>query len=160
MAEIIELCEKLIDRGIAYAADGNVWFDVTNADYGKLSNRRSRIRKRACGNSKAPARRSRRLRPLESGQARRAHVGFPWGKGRPGWHIECSAMSMKYLGETFDMHGGGMDLMFPHHENELAQSECCHNAPMVLYWAHNGLLRAAPPPPKSAAAPKNPPPPI
>jgi cysteinyl-tRNA synthetase len=66
----------------------------------------------------------------------------PWGKGRPGWHIECSAMSKKLLGETFDIHGGGLDLVFPHHENEIAQSECCHGKPMVTYWAHNGLLRA------------------
>jgi cysteinyl-tRNA synthetase len=66
----------------------------------------------------------------------------PWGAGRPGWHIECSAMSKKILGETFDIHGGGLDLVFPHHENEIAQSECCHGKPMVRYWAHNGLLRA------------------
>src|SRR6185503_5340484 len=66
----------------------------------------------------------------------------PWGNGRPGWHIECSAMSKKLLGETFDIHGGGLDLIFPHHENEIAQSECCHHKPMVTYWAHNGLLRA------------------
>ena len=66
----------------------------------------------------------------------------PWGNGRPGWHIECSAMSRKLLGETFDIHGGGLDLIFPHHENEIAQSECCHDKPMVTYWAHNGLLRA------------------
>src|SRR6187455_985696 len=66
----------------------------------------------------------------------------PWAKGRPGWHIECSAMSKKLLGDTFDIHGGGLDLVFPHHENEIAQSECCHQQPMVLYWAHNGLLRA------------------
>ncbi len=72
----------------------------------------------------------------------------PWGTGRPGWHIECSAMSKKILGETFDIHGGGLDLVFPHHENEIAQSECCHGKPMVKYWAHNGLLR------KDAAAGK------
>src|SRR5262244_1131109 len=63
----------------------------------------------------------------------------PWGKGRPGWHIECSAMSMKLLGETFDMHGGGMDLLFPHHENELAQSESATGKPFAKYWMHNGL---------------------
>ena len=67
----------------------------------------------------------------------------PWGQGRPGWHIECSAMSRRLLGETFDIHGGGLDLIFPHHENEIAQSECCHGKPMVKYWMHNGLLRAA-----------------
>jgi cysteinyl-tRNA synthetase len=67
----------------------------------------------------------------------------PWGPGRPGWHIECSAMSRRILGETFDIHGGGLDLVFPHHENEIAQSECCHGRPMVKYWMHNGLMRAA-----------------
>src|SRR4029079_3875369 len=65
----------------------------------------------------------------------------PWGKGRPGWHIECSAMSMKYLGQTFDMHGGGMDLLFPHHENELAQSESASGQKFVKYWLHNGLTK-------------------
>ena len=67
----------------------------------------------------------------------------PWGEGRPGWHIECSAMSRKILGETFDMHGGGLDLVFPHHENEIAQSECCHGKPQAKYWLHNGLMQAA-----------------
>ena len=67
----------------------------------------------------------------------------PWGKGRPGWHIECSAMSRRILGETFDIHGGGLDLVFPHHENEIAQSECCHGKPQAKYWLHNGLMQAA-----------------
>ena len=67
----------------------------------------------------------------------------PWGPGRPGWHIECSAMSRSLLGETFDIHGGGLDLMFPHHENEIAQSECCHGKPMAKYWMHNGLMQAS-----------------
>ncbi len=67
----------------------------------------------------------------------------PWGNGRPGWHIECSAMSRKLLGESFDIHGGGLDLMFPHHENEIAQSECCHGRPMAKYWMHNGLMQAS-----------------
>ena len=67
----------------------------------------------------------------------------PWGKGRPGWHIECSAMSRKLLGETFDIHGGGLDLVFPHHENEIAQSECCHGKPLAKYWMHNGLMQAS-----------------
>ena len=67
----------------------------------------------------------------------------PWGKGRPGWHIECSAMSRKILGETFDIHGGGLDLVFPHHENEIAQSECCHGKPLAKYWMHNGLMQAS-----------------
>ena len=67
----------------------------------------------------------------------------PWGKGRPGWHIECSAMSRRILGETFDIHGGGLDLVFPHHENEIAQSECCHGKPLAKYWMHNGLMQAS-----------------
>ena len=67
----------------------------------------------------------------------------PWGKGRPGWHIECSAMSRRILGETFDIHGGGLDLVFPHHENEIAQSECAHGKPQAKYWLHNGLMQAA-----------------
>ena len=67
----------------------------------------------------------------------------PWGPGRPGWHIECSAMSRSLLGETFDIHGGGLDLVFPHHENEIAQSECCHGKPMAKYWMHNGLMQAS-----------------
>ena len=67
----------------------------------------------------------------------------PWGKGRPGWHIECSAMSRRILGETFDIHGGGLDLIFPHHENEIAQSECAHGKPQAKYWLHNGLMQAA-----------------
>ena len=67
----------------------------------------------------------------------------PWGPGRPGWHIECSAMSRTLLGETFDIHGGGLDLVFPHHENEIAQSECCHGRPMAKYWMHNGLMQAS-----------------
>ena len=67
----------------------------------------------------------------------------PWGPGRPGWHIECSAMSRRLLGQTFDIHGGGLDLVFPHHENEIAQSECCHGQPMAKYWLHNGLMQAS-----------------
>src|SRR5205823_10422822 len=125
IGEIIGMCETLIAKNHAYVADGNVWFDVTSdPDYGKLSHRK--VEEQESG-----------LRALE-GAGKRNPADFalwksakpgepawdsPWGQGRPGWHIECSAMSMKYLGETFDMHGGGMDLMFPHHENELAQSE-------------------------------------
>jgi cysteinyl-tRNA synthetase len=143
MPEIIDLTRRLIDAGFAYAADGNVWFDVTkDADYGKLSNRK--VEEQESG-----------TRALE-GQGKRNPADFalwksakpgepkwdsPWGAGRPGWHIECSAMSMKYLGETFDMHGGGMDLMFPHHENELAQSESATGKPFARFWLHNGLTR-------------------
>ncbi len=143
MGEIIAMCQKLVELGFAYAAAGNLWFDVTkDSDYGKLSNRK--LEEQESG-----------TRALE-GQGKRNPADFalwksakpgepawdsPWGKGRPGWHIECSAMSSKYLGETFDLHGGGMDLMFPHHENELAQSESASGKQFVKYWLHNGLTR-------------------
>jgi cysteinyl-tRNA synthetase len=143
IAEIIDVCQALIENGFAYATNGNVWFDVTrDGDYGKLSHRK--VEEQASG-----------LRDLE-GQGKRHPADFalwkaakpgepqwdsPWGPGRPGWHIECSAMSMKYLGPSFDVHGGGMDLMFPHHENELAQSESATGQPFVRYWLHNGLTR-------------------
>jgi cysteinyl-tRNA synthetase len=143
MAEIVELSQRLIAAGFAYAAGGNVWFDVAkDPDYGKLSNRK--VEDQEAG-----------LRELE-GQGKKNAADFalwksakpgepawdsPWGKGRPGWHIECSAMSQKYLGETLDIHGGGMDLMFPHHENELAQSESATGKPLAKYWMHNGLTR-------------------
>jgi cysteinyl-tRNA synthetase len=143
IGEIIELTQMLVNHGTAYAVGGNVWFDVTkDPDYGKLSHRR--VEEQASG-----------LRDLE-GEGKRHPADFalwksakpgepawdsPWGQGRPGWHIECSAMSMKYLGATFDIHGGGMDLMFPHHENELAQSESATGQPFVRYWLHNGLTR-------------------
>ena len=143
MPEIIELCKKLIAKGIAYAADGNVWFDVTkDADYGKLSNRRvedqeSGLRQLEGSGKKNPA----DFALWKAGKPGEPSWDSPWGKGRPGWHIECSAMSMKYLGETFDMHGGGMDLLFPHHENELAQSESASGKTFVKYWMHNGLTK-------------------
>ena len=102
----------------------------------------SRIRNRDFANSKDPGKRN----PADFALWKAAKPGepswdSPWGKGRPGWHIECSAMSMKYLGETFDMHGGGMDLMFPHHENELAQSESATGKPFAKFWMHNGLTK-------------------
>src|SRR5256714_797223 len=143
MGEIIDLCKRLIDKGAAYAADGNVWFDVTkDPDYGKLSNRRvedqeSGLRQLEGSGKKNPA----DFALWKAAKAGEPSWDSPWGKGRPGWHIECSAMSMKYLGETFDIHGGGLDLMFPHHENELAQSECCTGKKFCRYWLHNGLMQ-------------------
>jgi cysteinyl-tRNA synthetase len=143
MPEIIEMCATLIEKGSAYAAGGGVWFDVTrDTDYGKLSHRS--IEEQEAG-----------TRDLE-GSGKRNHADFalwkaakpgepswesPWGPGRPGWHIECSAMSRKHLGVTLDIHGGGMDLLFPHHENELAQSESASGQPFVRFWLHNGLTR-------------------
>jgi cysteinyl-tRNA synthetase len=143
IGEIIAMCQKLIERGFAYASDGNVWFDVAkDADYGKLTHRRPDEQESGTRTLEGSGKRS----PADFSLWKAAKPGepmweSPWGPGRPGWHIECSAMSSKYLGETFDIHGGGMDLMFPHHENELAQSECCHGKPFVKYWMHNGLTR-------------------
>jgi cysteinyl-tRNA synthetase len=143
MPEIIRMCQTLIDKGFAYAADGNVWFDVVkDQDYGKLSHRRPEEQESGARSLEGSGKRS----PADFAVWKAAKPGepmwdSPWGRGRPGWHIECSAMSSKYLGETFDIHGGGMDLMFPHHENELAQSESATGKTFVKYWLHNGLTR-------------------
>jgi cysteinyl-tRNA synthetase len=143
ISDIIEMCEKLIAGGTAYAADGNVWFDVTkDSDYGKLSNRR--LEDQEAGNRELEG--SGKKNAADFALWKSAKPGepawdSPWGRGRPGWHIECSAMSMKYLGPTFDIHGGGLDLMFPHHENELAQSECVTGQPFARFWMHNGLTK-------------------
>ncbi|MFA5864751.1 MAG: cysteine--tRNA ligase [Phycisphaerae bacterium] len=142
--EIIALIQRLIEKDVAYAVKGDVYFDVSKFPaYGKLSNRS--VEEQEAGK-----------RDLKSSDDKRHSWDFalwkaakpgepawesPWGKGRPGWHIECSAMSMKYFGETFDIHGGGMDLIFPHHENEIAQSEAATGKPFVKYWLHNGLTR-------------------
>ncbi|CAN5393024.1 cysteine--tRNA ligase [soil metagenome] len=141
--EIIEMCQTLIARGHAYASDGNVWFDVTkDPDYGKLSHRRPEDQESGTRDLAGSGKRS----PADFALWKAAKPGepqweSPFGAGRPGWHIECSAMSMKYLGETLDMHGGGMDLLFPHHENELAQSESATGKPFAKFWLHNGLTR-------------------
>jgi cysteinyl-tRNA synthetase len=143
MAEIVDICKKLIDQNQAYAADGNVWFDVaSDADYGKLSHRE--VKEQESGTRTLEG--SGKRHPADFALWKTAKPGepawdSPWGKGRPGWHIECSAMSMKYLGNTFDIHGGGLDLLFPHHENELAQSESFSGQPFVKYWLHNGLTK-------------------
>jgi cysteinyl-tRNA synthetase len=143
MEEIIAMIEKLIAKNFAYAASGNVWFDVTrDEDYGKLSHRRTEDAEAGNRDLQGSGKRS----PADFALWKAAKPGepkwdSPWGPGRPGWHIECSAMSMKYLGEKLDIHGGGMDLLFPHHENELAQSECATGQTFVKYWLHNGLTR-------------------
>jgi cysteinyl-tRNA synthetase len=143
IGDIIELCKRLIAKGAAYATDGNVWFDVTkDPDYGKLSNRRAEDQESGLRDLEGSGKRN----PVDFALWKSAKPGepswdSPWGKGRPGWHIECSAMAMKYLGETFDMHGGGMDLLFPHHENELAQSESATGKPFAKFWMHNGLTK-------------------
>ncbi len=141
---IIQLTQRLIDRGFAYASGGDVYFEVSkDSQYGKLS-RRSLESMQGEGGDMAERKRSPADFALwKSGEAGEPAWDSPWGKGRPGWHIECSAMSHGILGETFDIHGGGLDLIFPHHENEIAQSECCHGKPQAKYWLHNGLMQAA-----------------
>ena len=142
--EIINMTKGLIEKEYAYAVGGNVYFRVGKlSDYGKLSNR-------SLKQMMAGAR-------VEVGEAKEDPMDFvlwkaakpnepmwdsPWGKGRPGWHIECSAMSIKFLGEQIDIHGGGQDVVFPHHENEIAQSESfTGKKPFVKYWMHNGLMQ-------------------
>jgi len=142
--KILEIVKGLVDKGYAYEANGSVYFRVRNVDdYGKLSHR-------TLDSMMSGAR-------IEPGEEKEHPMDFvlwkaskpgepswdsPWGPGRPGWHIECSAMSMKYLGETLDIHGGGQDLIFPHHENETAQSESfTGKKPFVKYWLHNGLVQ-------------------
>jgi cysteinyl-tRNA synthetase len=139
MSEIIDLIERLLEHGHAYVASGNVWFSVqTFPDYGRLSGQKVE-----------------ELRSADAAEGKRDPADFalwktakpgepawdsPWGPGRPGWHIECSAMARHCLGETIDIHGGGMDLVFPHHENEVAQSECGTGKRYANVWMHNGLL--------------------
>jgi len=141
---IITFIEGLIGKGMAYASDGDVYFDVTrDADYGKLTNR-SVEQTQGEGGSTAERKRS----AADFALWKKAKPGepaweSPWGPGRPGWHIECSAMSKAILGPHFDIHGGGLDLVFPHHENEIAQSESLHDCPMATFWMHNGLMQAA-----------------
>ncbi|MCA9205891.1 MAG: cysteine--tRNA ligase [Planctomycetales bacterium] len=144
MDEIIRFIEDLVDRGFAYEAGGDVFFDVAkDAEYGKLSNRRADEQQGEGGGAAAKKRSPGDFALWKSAKPGEPKWSSPWGDGRPGWHIECSAMSRRILGQTFDIHGGGLDLVFPHHENEVAQSECCHGAPMAKYWLHNGLMRAA-----------------
>ncbi len=142
VGEMIALVELLIDSGHAYKSDGDVYFAVRSfPSYGKLS--RHNVDDLRSGERIEPDERKRD--PLDFALWKAAKPGepewdSPWGKGRPGWHIECSAMSSKYLGQPFDIHTGGSDLIFPHHENEIAQSEAAHGIPMANYWLHNGML--------------------
>src|SRR5436190_4725371 len=143
IAEIIQICTQLIEKNHAYAVDGNVYFDVkSDPDYGKLSHRKVEEQESGLRDVEGAGKRN----PADFALWKSAKPGeptwdSPWGKGRPGWHIECSAMSMKYLGETFYFHGGGLDLLFPHHENELAQSESATGKAFAKFWLHNGLTR-------------------
>ena len=142
MPQIVALVEKLIDRGMAYASEGDVYYAVEKFEgYGKLS-------KRTLEDMQAGARveiSTKKRHPMDFALWKAAKPGepswdSPWGKGRPGWHIECSAMAMHAHGECLDLHGGGPDLIFPHHENEIAQSEGATGTPFAHYWAHNGFV--------------------
>lgn len=145
--EIIEMVEQLVEKGHAYVGDDGVYFEIDTAPekFGQLTGQTLDMVRAGAGG-----------RVTETGSSKRDHRDFalwklaksgepywesPWGEGRPGWHIECSAMSLKHLGETFDIHGGGSDLLFPHHEAEIFQSECCLGIePVVKYWIHNGMI--------------------
>ena len=142
MQDIIDFVAGLEKKGYAYEVDGDVYFAVSKfKEYGKLS-------KRSLEDMQAGARidvDERKNHPGDFALWKKAKPGepsweSPWGAGRPGWHIECSTMSTKFLGKSFDIHAGGLDLIFPHHENEIAQSETLHDAPMAKYWLHNGFI--------------------
>ncbi len=140
--EMIELIEKLIEKGYAYVVDGDVFYDVSKFDdYGKLSGNKAEALMMGARIEINPKKRNPADFALwKSRKPGEPYWHSPWGPGRPGWHIECSAMSMKYLGETFDIHAGGKDLIFPHHENEIAQSEAVTGKPLAKYWLHNEWL--------------------
>lgn len=145
IAEMIAMIETLIERGHAYAAEGHVLFAVaSDADYGCLSRRNRDEMIAGARVDVAPYKKDPAdfvlWKPASEEDDTSSVFDSPWGKGRPGWHIECSAMSSKYLGDTFDIHGGGADLMFPHHENEIAQSTCANDGKFARYWVHNGFL--------------------
>ncbi len=142
IGEIIKFIKTLVDKGCAYESGGDVYFSTKSFDeYGKLS-------RQPLDDLELGARidiDERKREPMDFALWKKAKEGepfwnSPWSEGRPGWHIECSAMSRRYLGETFDIHAGGQDLIFPHHENEIAQSECANGAPFARYWMHNGYI--------------------
>jgi cysteinyl-tRNA synthetase len=142
IGEMIGLIERLVARGVAYVVDGDVYFEVRRfADYGKLSGKN--LDDLIAGARVEVDERKRDPRDFalwKSTKPGEPSWPSPWGPGRPGWHIECSAMSMKYLGESFDLHGGGDDLIFPHHECEIAQSEAATGVRFARYWVHNGMV--------------------
>jgi cysteinyl-tRNA synthetase len=147
--EIQDLISDLERKGFAYAVDGDVYFRVRkDDDYGKLSKRNLDDLRAGAGErvEAADADQIKKEDPFDFALWKAAKPGepfweSPWGNGRPGWHIECSAMIQKQLGETIDIHCGGGDLVFPHHENEIAQSECAHDRPLSTYWMHNGMVK-------------------
>ncbi len=142
IAQMITMIETLIAKGHAYAAEGHVLFEVGSmADYGQLSRRSMDEMIAGARVEVAPYKKNPGDFVLwKPSSPDLPGWDSPWGRGRPGWHIECSAMSGQYLGKTFDIHGGGQDLVFPHHENEIAQSQCANGVPFARYWMHNGYL--------------------
>jgi len=140
--EIIDLVQILMDKGYAYQIGGDIYYNVARfKDYGKLSGNKAKALKAGARIDINPHKKNPADFALWKGQKRGEPAwNSPWGKGRPGWHIECSTMSMKYLGKTFDIHGGGKDLVFPHHENEIAQSRSATGKSFAKYWLHNEWL--------------------
>ncbi|MBQ6093136.1 MAG: cysteine--tRNA ligase [Clostridia bacterium] len=142
IAEIIDIVSTLVEKGYAYEVNGDVYFSPKQfPGYGKLSHQPLEELEAGARINVGEVKRD----PMDFALWKSAKPGepyweSPWGKGRPGWHIECSAMVRRYLGETIDIHCGGQDLIFPHHENEIAQSECCNGAPFSRYWMHNGFI--------------------
>jgi cysteinyl-tRNA synthetase len=144
IGQIIDFTAALIEKGSAYESEGDVYFDVSKAqDYGKLSHRTLESMQMEGGSTAERKRNAADFALWKSAKPGEPSWPSPWGNGRPGWHIECSVMSGRLLGETFDIHGGGLDLVFPHHENEIAQSEARYGKPMARYWMHNGLMQAS-----------------
>lgn len=146
LEDIFALVQRLIDGGHAYASDGDVYFSVESfSDYGKLSHRDLGQMKVGASERLDENKAARKRHPADFALWKTSEADAwgwesPWGRGRPGWHIECSAMSMKHLGDTLDLHGGGLDLVFPHHENEIAQSEAATGKPFARCWMHNGFV--------------------
>ncbi|PYN79111.1 MAG: cysteine--tRNA ligase [Candidatus Rokuibacteriota bacterium] len=142
VSEMIELIERLVASGHAYPIDGDVYFEIRRfPPYGRLSGKN--LDELLAGARVEVDERKRDPRDFalwKSSKPGEPAWESPWGQGRPGWHIECSAMAMRYLGESFDLHGGGEDLIFPHHECEIAQSEACTGKPFARYWVHNGMV--------------------
>jgi cysteinyl-tRNA synthetase len=140
--EMIEIIDALVKKGFAYESAGDVYFDVSSfKNYGKLSGRKLEdLKAGARVDINENKRNAFDFTLWKKAKENEPSWDSPWGEGRPGWHIECSAMSLKYLGSEFDIHGGGCDLIFPHHENEIMQSECYSEKPFAKYWMHNGFL--------------------
>jgi cysteinyl-tRNA synthetase len=146
LEDIFALVQRLIDGGHAYVSDGDVYFSVESfSEYGKLSHRDLGQMRLGASDRLDETKTARKRHPADFALWKKSEEDAwgwesPWGRGRPGWHIECSAMSMKHLGDTLDLHGGGLDLVFPHHENEIAQSEAATGKPFARCWMHNGFV--------------------